>query len=197
MQTNCYVVNNDNHAVIIDPCCYFDHEKQELDDYITSNNLNVEHILVTHMHADHILGLNWCQKKYGIVAEGPDNENHWVEIGKMWAKQMGYNLDNDISPLTKPAPSRFIQFGDTEASYIEVIPTPGHSPGHLSYAFYDRFSSTSTALFCGDVVFENGIGRYDFPDSNYEDLQKSIDMVKRYPAFQLYPGHGESLLTWI
>ena len=86
---------------------------------------------------------------------------------------MGYNIDNDISPLTKPAPGRFI-FGDTEASYIEVIPTPGHSPGHLSYAFYDRFSSTSTALFCGDVVFENGIGRYDFPDSNYEDLQKLL-----------------------
>lgn len=105
---------------------------------------------------------------------------------------MGYNLDNDISPLTKPAPSRFIQFGDTEASYIEVIPTPGHSPGHLSYAFYDDYSSTSTALYCGDVVFENGIGRYDFPDSNYEDLQKSIDMVKRFPAIQIYPGHGES-----
>ena len=53
------------------------------------------------MHTDHILGLNWCQKKYGVIAEGPDNENHWVEIGKKWAKQIGYNIDNDISPLTK------------------------------------------------------------------------------------------------
>ena len=124
MQTNCYVVNNENHAIIIDPCCYFDDEKQEFDDYITSNNLKVEHILVTHMHVDHILGLNWCQKKYDVIAEGPSNENHWLEIGKQWAKQMGYNIDNDISPLTKSLScGDSISLGDS--GDIQVIHTPG------------------------------------------------------------------------
>ena len=193
MQTNCYVVNDGNHAIIIDPCCYFDNEKQELDDYITSNNFKIEHIFVTHMHTDHILGLNWCQKKYGIIAEGPDNENHWVEIGKQWAKQMGYNIDNDISPLTKSLPSSFISCED--GMYIEVIPTPGHSPGHLSYAVYEKYNSFSSAIFSGDVVFKNGIGRYDFPDSNYEDLQKSIETVER-KSFLIYPGHGESFKSF-
>ena len=190
MQTNCYVVNDENHAIIIDPCCYFDDEKQELDDYITSNNLKVEHILVTHMHVDHILGLNWCQKKYDVIAEGPNNENHWVEIGKQWAKQFGFNIDNDISPLTKFLSDGFIPWGNNGT--IEVIHTPGHSPGHLSYAIHDKSSGSSKAFFCGDVVFVNGIGRYDFADSNYEDLQKSIEVVKTAPTLQIYPGHGES-----
>lgn len=188
MQTNCYVLNDGNCAIIIDPCCYFDYEKQELDDYITSNTFKVEHILVTHMHPDHILGLNWCQKKYGVIAEGPDNENHWVEIGKKSAKQIGFNIDNDISPLTKSLSTGFISWGD-DAS-IEVISTPGHSPGHLSYIIYDKFSSSSKGIFCGDVVFKNGIGRYDFPDSNYEDLQKSIKTVS-IKSNRIYPGHGE------
>ena len=190
MWTNCYVVNDENHAIIIDPCCFSNDEKQELDDYITSNNLKVEHILVTHMHTDLILGLNWCQEKYDIVAEGPSNENHWVEIGKNWAKQIGYNIDKDISPLTKSLTNGFIQWGNDKS--IEVLYTPGHSPGHLSYIIYDKLSSIGMALFCGDVIFKDGIGRYDFPDSNYEDLQNSIKKVKTTSAYQFYPGHGES-----
>ena len=193
MQTNCYVVNDENHAIIIDPCCYFDYEKQELDDYITSNNLKIEHILVTHMHADHILGLNWCQNKYGVIAEGPGNENHWIDINKNQAKQMGYNIDNDISPITKSISDKFfLNLEKNKSSYIQILHTPGHSPGHLSYAVFDIRCSTSIALFCGDVVFKNGIGRYDFPDSNYEDLQKSIETIEKTPTYQIYPGHGES-----
>ena len=151
MQTNCYVVDIYNHAIIIDPCCYFDYEKQELDDYITSNNLKVDRILVTHMHVDHILGLNWCQKKYDVVAEGPTNENHWVEIDKQLAKQFGYNIDDDISPITKPFESgEWMNFLN-----LESIHTPGHSPGHLSYLIKDRTRSLwdNDVLFCGDVVF--------------------------------------------
>ena len=146
------------------------------------------------MHTDHILGLNWCQKKYGVIAEGPDNENHWVEIGKQWAKQIGYNIDNDISPLTKSLSVGFMPWGD--GASIEIIPTPGHSPGHLSYAIHDIYSSASIAFFCGDVMFENGIGRYDFPDSNYEDLQKSIEIVKKAFSYQIYPGHGEPFIPY-
>ena len=190
MQTNCYVVDIDNHAIIIDPCCYFDHEKQELDDYITSNNLKVDRILVTHMHVDHILGLNWCQKKYGVVAEGPTNENHWVETGKQLAKQFGYNIDDDISPITKPFEDGvWVNF-----LRLKSIHTPGHSPGHLCYLIEDCSTSfrDNDVLFCGDVIFKDGIGRYDFPDSNYKDLQKSIELVKSQPVQKIYPGHGES-----
>lgn len=191
MQTNCYVINDKNHAVIIDPCCYFDKEKQELDDYITSNNLKIEHIFVTHMHADHILGLNWCQNKYGVIAEGPNNENHWIEIDKKLAKEIGFNIDNDISPLTGSTPCRLISLGDD--TVIEIIPTPGHSPGHLSYAFRNNLvSGHNEALFCGDVIFKEGIGRYDFNDSNYEDLQKSIEIVRKFSSYHIYPGHGDS-----
>jgi glyoxylase-like metal-dependent hydrolase (beta-lactamase superfamily II) len=190
MQTNCYVVDYENHAIIIDPCCYFDNEKQELDDYITSNNLKVDRILVTHMHVDHILGLNWCQKKYGVVAEGPTNENHLIETGKQLAKQFGYNIDDDISPITKP----FEGGAWVNSLSLKSIHTPGHSPGHLCYLIedYNHSLHDNDVLFCGDVIFKDGIGRYDFPDSNYEDLQKSIELVKSQPVLKIYPGHGES-----
>ena len=190
MQTNCYVANIENHAIIVDPCCYFDHEKQELDDYITSNNLKVDHILVTHMHVDHILGLNWCQKKYDVIAEGPTNENHWVEANKQLARQFGYNIDNDISPITKPFKGSKL----VDDLAIEAIHTPGHSPGHVCYSIRKVSSMNYEALFCGDVVFKYGIGRYDFPDSNYEDLQESIRKVMSTVTDTIYPGHGEPFL---
>ena len=78
---------------------------------------------------------------------------------------------------------------------LKSIHTPGHSPGHLCYLIEDCNYSLhdDDILFCGDVVFKDGIGRYDFPDSNYEDLQKSIELVKSQPVRKIYPGHGESL----
>lgn len=64
----------------------------------------------------------------------------------------------------------------------------------LALRTHNQLSCVGEAIFCGDVVFKDGIGRYDFADSNYDNLQESIEKVKKTPAAQIYPGHGESFL---
>jgi glyoxylase-like metal-dependent hydrolase (beta-lactamase superfamily II) len=86
--------------------------------------------------------------------------------------------------------TRFVHEGEKIALgslLIEVIETPGHTPG--SVCLYHKASSS---LFCGDLVFfGGGVGRTDFSYSERKALEKSIDRIIRYPsATTLYCGHG-------
>src|SRR5947209_18750341 len=69
---------------------------------------------------------------------------------------------------------------------FEVIFTPGHSPGHLSYA-----AAGEGALFSGDVLFQGSVGRVDLPGGDWPTLLRSITaLVERFPAeTMVYPGH--------
>src|SRR5207248_2743830 len=68
---------------------------------------------------------------------------------------------------------------------FEVIPVPGHSPGHLSYY-------TDGSLFSGDVLFQGGVGRTDLPYADWDTLLASIaNLGERLPPQTVvYPGHG-------
>ena len=70
---------------------------------------------------------------------------------------------------------------------IEVIFTPGHSPGHLSYAV----SGPSTVLLSGDVLFQGSVGRVDLPGGDWPTLERSIeDLIRMFPSDTVvYPGH--------
>ena len=70
---------------------------------------------------------------------------------------------------------------------FEVIYTPGHTDDLISIYFKDE-----EALFCGDFIFKGSIGRFDFPESDFNDMQKSIKKVIKYPkTTHIYPGHGD------
>ena len=70
---------------------------------------------------------------------------------------------------------------------FEVIYTPGHMDDLISLYF-----KNDKCLFCGDFIFKGSIGRYDFPESNFADMQSSIKKILNYPNdTQIYPGHGD------
>lgn len=67
---NCYVLwDETNEAVVIDPGCFYEEEKQALKNFIIHNELNVKHLLNTHLHLDHIFGNPFMLKEFGLKAE--------------------------------------------------------------------------------------------------------------------------------
>ena len=67
---NCYVLwDETNEAVVIDPGCFYEEEKQALKNFIINNKLNVKHLLNTHLHLDHIFGNPFMLKEFGLKAK--------------------------------------------------------------------------------------------------------------------------------
>ena len=120
---NCYVLwDETNEAVVIDPGCFYDEEKQALKNFIVTNNLNIKHLLNTHLHLDHIFGNPFMLREFGLSA---------VPLGK-------YLHDGDI-----------ITFGNTT---LEAIHVPGHSPGSLVYyCLADNCMFSGDVLFQGSI----------------------------------------------
>ena len=70
---------------------------------------------------------------------------------------------------------------------FEVIYTPGHTDDLISIYFKEDES-----LFCGDFIFKGSIGRFDFPESDFNDMQESIKKIIKYPkTTHIYPGHED------
>ena len=98
----------------------------------------------------------------------------------------GYGLPVEPSPEPKVflEAGKTLKFGNTS---FEILHTPGHSPGSISF-----FCKEDQFVIVGDVLFLNSIGRYDFPNSNYEDLMKSIKekLFLLGDEVKVYSGHG-------
>ena len=124
MSTNCYLIDNNNHSILIDPG-----DKAELlINYLTQNNLQLTAILLTHGHFDHIGAIDELVEKYNCPV----------------------------------------------------------------YIHQDDYEMIYHVIFSGDVLFKNGIGRFDFPTSSSTDTRNSIKKIKEIKDdYEIYPGHGE------
>jgi glyoxylase-like metal-dependent hydrolase (beta-lactamase superfamily II) len=182
---NTYVIWDETHeAVIIDPGCYYENEKEDLKKFIAGKSLKPVLLLNTHCHIDHIFGNKWVKDIYGIDFFTNQKEvvvlNTASGIGKM------YGLYVEPSP----APDRFLDEGDEVRfgqSVLKVLFTPGHSPGSISF-----YASGEKFLVGGDVLFQSSIGRTDLPGGDYETLMQSIfNKVLVLPdEVTVHSGHG-------
>ncbi len=186
-QENTYVLSDETgNCIIIDPGCYDADEKKELAFFIDSNGLKPVKILLTHAHIDHVLGINFLAGKYGLPIVMNSIEIELLKSASTYGQMWGIQVE------PAPDPSEFLKdgdiftFGKTE---LEVLFTPGHSPGSLS--FYHR---PTKQLIAGDVLFHGSIGRTDLPGGNFETLENSI-LTKLYTLEDdviVYSGHGQS-----
>lgn len=186
-QENTYVLSDDSgECIIIDPGCYDAEEKEELASFIDSKGLKPVKILLTHAHIDHVLGINFLAGKYGLPIVMNSIETELLKSASIYGQMWGIQVE------PAPDPQEFLKDGDTftfGTTELEVLFTPGHSPGSLSY--YHR---PTKQLIAGDVLFYGSIGRTDLPGGNFETLEKSI-RTKLYTLEDdviVYSGHGQS-----
>lgn len=187
LQVNCYLLwDASKEALLIDCGCLFEHEQNELKNFVEQNNLHITHYLNTHLHFDHIFGNPFIERTFGVKAEANDADWGWAENISERVARFGLRYNDNIS-----RPIRILHDGD-EITFgqqrISVIALPGHSPGSLAY-----YLPEEKMIFTGDALFRDSIGRTDFPDSNHEQLINSIkNKLFTLPDDTIvYPGHAE------
>ncbi len=140
---------------------------------------DIDLVLVTHAHPDHFEAAKYFKNQPALLAISLED---WGMIEEM-GKHMGPAFDLDAY-----TPDFFLGPGNLEVKGIElqVIPSPGHSPGSVALYWPAR-----KALFTGDVLFLDGLGRTDLPGGNGAILKQSIKELAALDAEWLLPGHGE------
>lgn len=185
VQENAYVLYNDeNKAIIIDPGCYYDEERDTLLSFITDNKLKPELLLNTHCHLDHVFGNKWVSETFNLELHIHVNEQNVLALAPSSGLMFNLPFDNYNGKVHLIDDKKPIKFGEDE---LIVLLTPGHSPG--SVCFYNK---TGNYVIGGDVLFKDSIGRTDLPGGDHNTLLNNI----RQKLFVLpddvvvYPGHG-------
>lgn len=180
LQTNCYLLSEGGTAVAIDP----GGTPTQLVAYLLQEKLELTHILLTHLHFDHIYGV----RALASITDSPvyasihDRQLLQTPYGKggMWGMEEVEPFE--FTPLREGSTMKMLQ------TSCSVLSTPGHTPGGVSFYF-----PASEAVFTGDALFNRSIGRTDFPGSSTKQLLHSIEtQLFSLPAeTQVFPGHGE------
>lgn len=181
-QVNTYLVydNKSKEGILIDVGGSVD----EIIEESKNAEINIKYILNTHGHFDHILGAKEMCEKLNIDFYINENDAIFVESLEDQLELYGF------PPAAPPQIKGFIS-KDTEFSIgntkIEVIETPGHTPGGICLLIDDM-------LFSGDTLFCEAIGRTDLPGGNYTQLQQSIknNLFTLDENIVVYPGHEQS-----
>lgn len=182
--TNCYIVSKNKECLIFDPGA----QPEVIEKYIADNELEPKAILLTHAHFDHIGAVDAIRKQYGIEVYLHAAESDWLEKPELNRSVLFFG---EAGAVRTAKPDHLIDVGtwDIGSFSFEVVHTPGHSPGSVSYIFHDE-----KVVISGDTLFNQGIGRTDLPEGNFQQLMISIfnELYTLAEEFVVYPGHGPS-----
>lgn len=180
MGANCYIVScpETKKAAVIDPGA----DSVGLKQWIREKGVQVEYILLTHGHFDHIGAVDDLRKAYQAkVGIHKDDASMLTSGAHNLSRMLGRSLDFE------PADSiledgQVIQVGSLT---LTVIATPGHTLGGVCFL-------TTEGLLSGDTLFDGSIGRTDFPGGSYEGLLESVKkkLLVLPEETLVYPGHG-------
>ncbi|MCO5316363.1 MAG: MBL fold metallo-hydrolase [Solirubrobacterales bacterium] len=166
-------------AIMIDP----GEEPDRLMQPLAERNLELEAILLTHCHFDHIGAVAPIARATGAPVWCPELET------QILADVMAYIPWDGIGPYESYDADHTVKGGEKlELAGIEfdVLFTPGHSPGHVTYSVPE-----AQLLFSGDVLFQGSVGRVDLPGGDWDTLLESIrGLVTSFPReTRVLPGH--------
>ncbi len=179
LQTNCYILQSEREAIILDP----GDEPERILRFLKNLGLNPKLIIATHAHFDHVLGVEQIRKALHIPFAINKEDQAILESMETRVRQfMGFSV---------PPPPRVDQFlADGESisinqETVKVLRTPGHSPGSISLAGRGY-------VFTGDALFNQSIGRTDLPGGDLDTLIRSITdrLFSLDDDTIVYPGHG-------
>lgn len=179
LQTNCYILQSNHGAIIIDP----GDEPERIVRFLNDIKVEPSQIIATHTHFDHVLGVDSIRAKLNVPFLIHRDDLSMLESMQNRVHQfMGF----DVPP--PPKVDRYLKDGDllnVGDETIRVLHTPGHSPGSISL-------SGDGYVFTGDALFNQSIGRTDLPGGDLKTLINSIRerLFKLDDATTVYPGHG-------
>lgn len=182
VQENCFIVRGKDpgRAVIVDP----GEEAERLLQAIETLEIEtLEAILLTHTHFDHIGAVAPIAKATNAPVYCPELET------QVLANIMDYVPWPGFGPFESYEADYTVSGGEVlelAGLTIDVLFTPGHSPGHVTYGIRDE-----RALFSGDVLFQGSVGRVDLPGGDWPTLLKSIESLidSSEAESTVYPGH--------
>ncbi len=177
---NSYLITNGNDGFVIDPAI----GSEKIIKYAKSKQINIKAILLTHAHFDHIAGINMILQNYIATIYVHFFEEDWLFQPKLNGSAKFQEFE-EISLKIAPILLKDEEVLNIVEQKIEVIHTPGHTPGSVTYKI-DNY------LFTGDTLFKQSIGRTDLFGGNYHDLILSIqDKLFEFPDETIIlPGHG-------
>jgi len=185
VQENTYVLYNEvNECIIIDPGCYFDREKEDLQSFIENRKLQPKILLNTHCHLDHVFGNKFISEAYQLTLHIHPEEEELLKMAPASGLMFNLPFDNYKGELIFIQEGEIVSLGDDR---LEVIHAPGHSPGSVCF-----YCEKQKFIIGGDVLFFNSIGRTDLPGGNHNDLVRNIkEKLFKLPGdVKVYPGHG-------
>jgi glyoxylase-like metal-dependent hydrolase (beta-lactamase superfamily II) len=182
VQENCFIVRakDGEHAVMVDP----GEEAERLLEALTALGITtLDAILLTHTHFDHVGAVAPVAKATGAPVYCPELET------PVLADIMAYVPWPGFGPFESYDADHTVAGGEElnlAGLTFDVIFTPGHSPGHVTYSVRDE-----RALLAGDVLFQGSIGRTDLPGGDHGTLLRSIAMLLdgHDEETTVYPGH--------
>lgn len=178
---NCFVVRREasDRALVVDP----GEEPQRILGAVEEMRVEVEAILITHCHFDHIGAVEPVAKATGAPVYCPELE------APVLANIMAFVPWEGFGPFESHDAEETVKGGETlelAGLTVDVVSTPGHSPGHVTYSVRDQ-----NAIFSGDVLFQGSVGRVDLPGGDGPTLMRSIQSLldSHPPETAVYPGH--------
>jgi hydroxyacylglutathione hydrolase len=185
-QENTYILwDETKDAIIIDPGNSSSSEHQQLKKFIEEKGLNLKRLILTHAHIDHISGNRFVFDTWKLLPEVHENDLGYIQKHKSVAVMYGLPCEESPLPKTFLKEGEKLKFGNSE---MEMIFTPGHSPGSLTF-----YSKEQKFMIAGDVLFYGSIGRTDLPGGDHDTLISSIK-EKLFPLgddVKVYNGHGQ------
>ncbi|MGD8164372.1 MBL fold metallo-hydrolase [Pantoea sp. FN0307] len=180
---NCSLIwcSETHEAALVDPGGDAELIKQQVE----AKKVTITAILLTHGHLDHVGAAAELAAYYGVEIIGPHKlDAFWLEALPTQSQMFGLA---ECAPLT---PDRWLEEGETVQvgnATLEVLHCPGHTPGHI--VFYHR---AGRLLISGDVIFNGGVGRTDFPQGSHQALIDSIKnkLLPLGDNITFIPGHG-------
>jgi len=178
---NCFIVRREGagRGLIVDP----GEEPDRILAAVEQMGAKIDAILITHCHFDHIGAVAPVATVIGAPVYCPEIER------PVLADIMSYVPYAGFGPFESYEADETVKGGETlelAGMTIDVISTPGHSPGHVTYAVRDE-----EAMFSGDVLFQGSVGRVDLPGGDGPTLLRSIQHLLDTlpPETGVYPGH--------
>ncbi len=167
LETNCYLAGSAGELIIIDP----GDEAEKIATEIVRFGATPRSIILTHHHFDHI-GAAWdIAERLKVPILIHEKEKKYIDF-----PEVNYLKEGDE-----------IKVGD---EVLQVINMPGHTLGGLCLL-------GEKIIFTGDTLFKDGYGRTDLPEGSSDDMNKSLERLKKLikPGTIVFPGHGESFLV--